>query len=98
MPWGPCSVADEWNAKSGGSLKAVDCICDGCLEEGRRVGYCRICAVRACAIARGLENCAHCTDYGCEKLVVCFEHSAETKVVLDRIRQSLTKSEGKSYE
>ena len=83
-------VADEWNAKSGGSLKAEDCICDGCLGDGRRIGYCRTCAVRACAIARGLENCAHCVDYGCEKLVVCFEHSAETKVVLDRIRQGLS--------
>jgi aminoglycoside phosphotransferase (APT) family kinase protein len=74
-------------------LKAEDCVCDGCLDdgcrEGRRIGYCRTCAVRACAIARGLENCAHCADYGCEKLVVCFEHSAETKVVLDRVRQSL---------
>jgi hypothetical protein len=46
--------------------------------------------VRACAIARGLENCAHCADYGCEKLAVCFEHSAETRVVLDRIREGLS--------
>jgi hypothetical protein len=85
-------VADEWNARDETSLVAEDCICDGCLEEGRRIGYCRTCAVRACAIARGLENCAYCADYGCEKLVVCFEHSAETKVVLDQIRQSLPKS------
>ncbi|MFL7794152.1 MAG: DUF3795 domain-containing protein [Anaerolineae bacterium] len=85
-------VADEWNARDGTSLVAEDCICDGCRGDGRRIGYCRTCAVRACAIARSLENCAHCDDYGCEKLVVCFEHSAETKVVLDRIRQSLPKS------
>ena len=85
-------VADEWNARDGSSLVAEDCICDGCLEDGRRICYCRTCAVRACAIERGLENCAHCTDYGCEKLIVCFEHSAETKVVLDEIRQRLRKS------
>jgi len=89
-------VADEWNARDGTSLVAEDCMCDGCRgngrSDGRRIGYCRTCAVRECAIARGLENCAHCDDYGCEKLVVCFEHSAETKVVLDRIRQSLPKS------
>lgn len=83
-------VADEWNARDGSSLVAEDCICDGCLGDGRRIGYCRTCAVRACAIARGLENCAHCADYGCEKLVVCFEHSAETKAVLDEVRQGLS--------
>jgi hypothetical protein len=84
-------VADEWNAKSGGTLKAEDCVCDGCLGDGRRIGYCRTCAVRACAIERVLENCAHCADYGCEKLIVCFEHSSETKVVLDKIRTGLSR-------
>ena len=83
-------VADEWNQQAGSSLEAGDCICDGCLGDGRRIGYCRTCEVRACAIARGLENCAHCADYGCEKLLVCFEHSAETKDVLDEIRRRLT--------
>ena len=82
-------VADAWNARSGGSLKAEDCVCDGCLGDGRRIGYCRTCQVRVCAIERHLENCAHCADYGCEKLSVCFEHSPETKDVLVKIRQSL---------
>jgi hypothetical protein len=82
-------VADGWNARDGSSLTAADCICDGCLGDGCRIGYCRTCAVRVCAITRGLENCAHCVDYACEKLIVCFEHSPETKEVLDRIRQDV---------
>jgi len=82
-------VADEWNATQGTSLRAEDCICDGCLGEGRRIGYCRTCEVRACAIERRLKNCAHCPDYYCEKVVVCFEHSAKTKEVLDEIRRGL---------
>ena len=82
-------VADEWNQKAGSALQAEDCVCDGCLGDGRRIAYCRTCDVRACAMARGLENCAHCADYGCEKLVVCFEHSADTRVVLDGIRRRL---------
>jgi hypothetical protein len=84
-------VADEWNERDGSSLVAEDCVCDGCLGDGRRISYCRTCAVRACAIERSLENCAHCADYGCGKLVVCFEHSAETKVVLDEIRLNLSR-------
>ena len=27
-----------------------------------------MCEVRKCTIDRGLENCAYCEDYGCEKL------------------------------
>jgi hypothetical protein len=83
-------VADEWNQEFGYTLKAEDCICDGCLGNGRRIDYCRTCAVRACAIERGLESCAHCTDYACEKVTVCFEHSPETQDVLDKIRRSLS--------
>ena len=91
-------VADEWNARFGTSLRAEGCVCDGCIGEGRRIGYCRTCEVRACAIERGLENCAHCEEYarqggarqgGCQKLTVCFENSPECKDVLDEIRQSL---------
>jgi hypothetical protein len=82
-------VANEWNARDGSSLIAEDCICDGCMGGGCRMGYCRTCEVRTCAIERGLENCTHCADYDCEKLVVCFEHSPETQDVLDRIRQGV---------
>jgi hypothetical protein len=84
-------VADEWNAQQTTSFTAEDCLCDGCIGDGRRIGYCRTCEVRACAIERGLENCAHCPDYYCAKVVVCFEHSAETKEVLDGIRERLTR-------
>ena len=82
-------VADEWNDQMGKSLRSEDCICDGCLGEGRRIEYCRTCDVRECAIERGYPNCAHCPDYGCEKVQVCWEHSAETKIVLDEIRAGL---------
>ena len=65
-------VAGEWNARFGTSLRAEDCVCDGCLGDSRRIGYCRTCEIRACAIERGLENCAHCEEYarqgGCQKL------------------------------
>ena len=86
-------VADEWNARFGTSLRAEDCVCDGCLGEGRRIGYCRTCAVRACAIERRLENCAHCKEYACQKLGVCFENSPECKDVLDGIRQFAEQSQ-----
>jgi hypothetical protein len=42
--------------------------CYGCRDERPKSGYCAMCQVRQCAIDRGLENCATCEDYGCEKL------------------------------
>jgi hypothetical protein len=42
--------------------------CHGCRDKRPKTGFCATCEVRKCAIERGLENCAHCEDYGCEKL------------------------------
>ena len=42
--------------------------CYGCRDERPKSGYCAWCQVRQCAIDRGLENCATCEDYACEKL------------------------------
>jgi hypothetical protein len=42
--------------------------CHGCRDERPKTGYCAYCEVRKCAIDRGLENCAYCVDYGCDKL------------------------------
>jgi hypothetical protein len=42
--------------------------CYGCRDERPKSGYCAVCEVRQCAIDRGMENCATCEDYGCEKL------------------------------
>jgi hypothetical protein len=42
--------------------------CHGCRDERPKTGFCAFCEVRKCTIDRGLENCAHCEDYGCEKL------------------------------
>ena len=42
--------------------------CDGCKVEGRHFFHCEVCGIRACASGRGLDNCGHCADFGCEKI------------------------------
>jgi len=42
--------------------------CHGCRDARPKTGFCAYCQVRQCAIERGLENCATCEDYGCDKL------------------------------
>ena len=38
--------------------------CPGCLVSGADP----TCTVRPCAIEKDVENCAHCEDFGCDKL------------------------------
>jgi hypothetical protein len=43
--------------------------CDGCkVNDGRLFAGCSECEMRKCVIQFGLENCAYCHDYACEKL------------------------------
>ena len=43
--------------------------CYGCRDERPKTGFCASCEVRACTKDRGLDNCATCEDYGCDKML-----------------------------
>ena len=65
-------------------------MCDGCLgTDGHKGGYCAECAVRACGVERGVVNCAHCADYGCEKLASFWNMAPHARATLDTIRAGL---------
>ncbi len=83
-------MAEEWSEKYGWDLKSDDMVCDGCLVEGGRIfGFCKTCQTRLCARERTMENCAHCEDYGCDKLHVIWGMNASGKANLENIRKSL---------
>jgi len=62
--------------------------CDGCRTEDGRV-FCKDCKVRKCAKEKGVENCAYCTEYACDKLKELFVKDPEAKTRLELIRSSL---------
>jgi hypothetical protein len=65
-------------------------MCDGCLADSDRLcGYCYQCSVRACAMERGVANCAHCDDYGCEHLQAFWKMAPAARTSLDSIRVQL---------
>jgi hypothetical protein len=66
-----------------------NCICDGCSTSGRKNIHCGDCAVRTCALARQVINCAYCPEYGCTKLVNLFQHIPLARENLERIRLTL---------
>lgn len=83
-------VAAQWREMfNEPRITADSVICDGCLGEGRLSSYCSICEIRACAPERGVKNCAHCADYGCEKLESFLVHASEARAMLEQIRQQL---------
>ncbi len=71
------------------NITAQSVACDGCLAGDRKCGYCAECDIRACGMARGVVNCAHCTDYACDKLARFFEMVPASRTTLDEIRQAL---------
>jgi hypothetical protein len=69
---------------------ADSAMCDGCLKiDGRHIGYCFQCQIRACGMERGVVNCAHCADYACEKLTGFFGAAPHAQTMLEEIRQAL---------
>jgi len=64
--------------------------CDGCKAEcGRLFSGCRNCHIRECARWKGIENCAYCAEYACEKLDDIFATEPAAKARLDTIRDKL---------
>lgn len=85
-------VAELWTEQYSREFRREDINCDGCLSKGPRVfSYCNACEIRKCAQERNIENCAHCTEYACERLSKLLNEYTPAKEVLDEIRASVTK-------
>ena len=66
-------VADEWKMKP----EEVNCI--GCTNpNGLHIDYWKTCPIKNCGTEKGVENCASCVDYSCEKLEKISPNAKET--------------------
>ena len=83
-------VAAQWREEyNAPDITVESVICDGCLDGGRKSGYCSTCEIRACAVEHGVVNCAHCADYACGRLEGFLSQAPDARTVLEEIRQSL---------
>ena len=83
-------IAGRWRSEyHHAGIDAAYITCDGCLAFDRRLGgHCLECTVRACGVARGVPNCAHCADYdGCETLAGFLQFAPQLKPTLDEMRR-----------
>lgn len=66
---------------------AESVMCDGCIAvEGRKIGYCDTCEVRACGVAHGVAHCGACPEYGCDRIEAVFQMVPAAREVLDGLR------------
>lgn len=86
------AVVEKWRVEFGHpKMTLADVICDGCPSTtGRLVSYCSQCPIRACAVEKGVENCAYCDAYEtCEKLNGFLANVAVARENLEAIRAAM---------
>ena len=83
-------TAELWSKEYHHDFKPEDINCEGCLPgAGKVFSYCNICEIRKCGQEKGVENCAYCGDYACQKLEKFFEMAPMFRATLDEIRKGL---------
>lgn len=83
-------VAKQWSEAYKVPIKTSHINCDGCkTESGRLFGYCQMCEVKSCGEEKKVDTCAHCDDYGCDKIQGLFKMAPTIKEALEKIGTSL---------
>lgn len=72
-------LSDGWFKYFGFRLPPAQICCDSCMAENPQL-IDKSCPVRPCVLEKGLENCAQCEQYVCEKLT-------ERLVIYEEVRQ-----------
>jgi len=82
-------IAKLWSKKYGFEITPKDVDCDGCLiKTGRLFKFCRVCNIRTCCQEQHIENCAHCSDFACNKINSIFSAVPDAKTQLQRIKDN----------
>jgi len=83
--------AEQIKAQSGNEVAPEDLACEGCLSEGKRLGFCAVCQIRACALERGYSNCSECDELPCARGAFIWKEGSESlKRLQEMTRSALT--------
>jgi len=79
-------LASSWSTDQV-KFEPGDIDCDGCRAGGARLfAWCSDCGIRTCCLNKGLDDCAHCTDFPCEEID---KAPAETRATLTEMRRAM---------
>ncbi len=81
-------IAAKWRVEyNAPGITAENIRCEGCMAGGRVIGHCSECKIRLCALDRGFDTCADCSDYeSCQELQNFFKMVPQAKETLDALR------------
>jgi hypothetical protein len=60
-------LSDGWFKYFGFRIQPENILCDGCMDDPARL-IDQGCPVRPCVLEKGLDNCAACNEFICDKL------------------------------
>jgi hypothetical protein len=86
-------ISDGWYLYFGFRIPPEKILCEGCMSENP-ILIDQSCPVRPCVIAKGLENCAACESFGCEKLQ---ERIVDREEVRTRIGSDLPEEDYQNF-
>ena len=79
-------TAKLWSQLYQADIKANQINCTGCKSDGVKFYHCNVCDIRQCCSSRGIDNCAACQDYICDKLTQFVKMAPEAGVALEKLR------------
>ncbi|PKN80503.1 MAG: hypothetical protein CVU48_01825 [Candidatus Cloacimonetes bacterium HGW-Cloacimonetes-1] len=84
-------LAENYKASFKKEIALEDLDCDGCMADGRKIGFCAECTIRACADGKGYRTCAECGEFPCETGSFIWTAESKSKALLEDIRDQLKK-------
>ncbi len=80
-------VAKKWSDIYGANCTPLDCICEGCMEDGLlSTAHAHKCGIRACVAEKELRNCGGCDEFPCEQLEEFFNYVPDARETLEGLR------------
>ena len=80
-------TAKLWSQLYQAEIKADQINCNGCKSDGVKFSHCSVCEIRQCCISQGVDHCAACADYICDKLIQFIKIAPEAGAALEQLRK-----------
>ncbi|NNG01959.1 MAG: DUF3795 domain-containing protein [Desulfobacteraceae bacterium] len=79
-------TAADWSKLFKVTIDPKDVNCTGCKSTDILFNHCRVCEIRKCGMAKGIENCAFCDEFPCATVEGVLKAAPEARENLENCR------------